>query len=633
VFVETAADALEAIDNWAAHALDAAVALEPEAIPVLRDASRPYLALEDAYDPRRIVDLAEPILRDQQIWAACLDRWLQSRIPAFAEHDFQPARLYLYWLKLVFDSLAIRAYPMTWALERWRPSWIWHPGAASSDGEFASDLMFRKSLYPAVLRSVAAKLNIDATLPLPSPAADRANDPMATSHWRQRLGAIAWVRRQRTLLGSALEAVRRRLRPSSGDPMVLGDGYDLRPVLRAAIRSRIEVEPWRKVVDQATIGSTRGGDVSRAMSDAWLPALAEAELLTPARVHGCDLRNVAESRIRFWWDVLIPQQWRAFAAVRQHWGGTRVQAVAVAGLGDHIERGAFAAMRSIGVRTYIYQHGGFVGACECPPWDCNDFALADYELTYGRGTAEYFMSRDVPKGCGYATPVAVGSSRLDSLRGSIRRLHRPGPRPRILLVPNLIPRNNRYFDAGTMPDVLESELQEAVVATAREFPAYDFIYKAFPYHDQRDTPAVALARTAGSNCRVELEASLPRMIARAELIVLLFPSTALLEALLSDKPAIVLVDPRFVKMRPAARAALERRATVAESPQRFLDELRRLLQDGRFAVPTPVDDLFLHEYGTHLGDGKSADRALAAIALAPAADVRGHVVLSPPTVS
>ncbi len=197
-------------------------------------------------------------------------------------------------------------------------------------------------------------------------------------------------------------------------------------------------------------------------------------------------------------------------------------------------------------------------------------------------------------------------------------------------MPNLIPRNNRYFDAGTTPDVLESELQEAVVAVAREFTAYDFIFKAFPYQDQRDTPAVARAGAVGSNCRVELKKSLPALIARCDLIVLLFPSTALLEALLSDKPVIVLVDPRFVSMRPVARAALERRAIVADSPVRLLEQFRAVLANGGFRASAPIDDLFLREYGTYLDDGKSADRALAALTSVPVADAWARSTVSPP---
>jgi hypothetical protein len=100
---------------------------------------------------------------------------------------------------------------------------------------------------------------------------------------------------------------------------------------------------------------------------------------------------------------------------------------------------------------------------------------------------------------------------------------------------------------------------------------------------------------------------------RADLVLMLFASTALLEALLIDRQILVLVDPRFVKMQPEARRALERRAMVAATPEEFLTRADSLLRSGAFAVSLPLDDSFLRHYGTHLNDGRSAERALAAI--------------------
>jgi hypothetical protein len=148
---------------------------------------------------------------------------------------------------------------------------------------------------------------------------------------------------------------------------------------------------------------------------------------------------------------------------------------------------------------------------------------------------------------------------------------------------------------------------------AREYPQYTFVLKPFPAPDQLDTPATRLAGLPGSNCRVERRVKLPTLFKRTDLIVLLFPSTALLEALLTDRTVLVLVDPNFVTMLPEARKALERRAHVASSPAEFLTVYRSLLDRGDFRSAGGVDDTFLKRYGTHLNDGQSAWRALSAI--------------------
>jgi len=66
-------------------------------------------------------------------------------------------------------------------------------------------------------------------------------------------------------------------------------------------------------------------------------------------------------------------------------------------------------------------------------------------------------------------------------------------------------------------------------------------------------------------------------------------------------------------MQPNARRSLERRAHVASGPEEFLATYRRLLASGDFGPTARPDDAFLRDFGTHLDDGRSAERALSAI--------------------
>jgi hypothetical protein len=616
-FAETSAHAERVLAEWSALQIDAVVALAPEAAWTLQQVGKPHLALEDGYDPARICALADPIVRQQQAWADAVDDWLAARLPAFRGQNFRPTRLHLYWLKIAFDSVAICVYPIWWALDRWQPSWVWYPDLVPTHAGFGPDLMFRESLYPSVLGGVARRLGVEMSMPEGTRSSNRAS---SSSTPREALTETArqGVRAGRRLLRAFRRDLARRGQPGQGAPLVLSDGYDLGPVCRQAASAGIPVVSWDDLVADARRAAVTApfDEVASGMRDCWTAAVEQVGLLDPGiidGVDGIDLRDLIESRVKFWWEVLVPEQWRAFAAVRQLDLARRACAVAVAGLGDHVERGAFAALRSTGVRTFMYQHGGFVGACECPPWDCNDLWLADYEFTYGSGTTAYFAERGKQYAGEHATPVTVGSSRLDSWQLGIPRGKPTANPPRVLLIPNLIPRNNRYFDAGSTPDVLESELQIALVEAARDFPQYTFTFKAFPNADQRRTPAVALARMRGSNCRAVTARSMRPLLARADFIVLAFASTALLEALLTDRRILVLVDPRFVRMRPEARRRLEGRASVASSPAEFVASYRRTLTEGDFRPLPDPDDTFLREYGTHLNDGRSAERALSAI--------------------
>lgn len=597
-FAETAED-VDALLAEGRAPIDRVVALDPDAAFALAEAGHAYAKLEDGYDERNLRALASAALDDQQRWAEWVDASLQQRVEAFGESRFAPARSYLYWLKIAFDSVRLRHYTVTAALRSWTPRRVVVPRVSDADAVFDADLSFRASLYPVVVPRVAAELRI--------PCETFAPRPIATAAKKR---AALWP-----LLRSAPRRAARRIRSAVADQargrsdagtMVVSAQFDWRAAL-ASSRPRA-VGSWEKTVD--AVRASLDPDAVRAatawMAQAWPAMSGAAEWCAPLG-EGRTLWDVVEPRIRFWWHTLVPEQWAAYDAVRRRHALRPPTAVAAAVLDDHVERGVFSGFRSLGARACLYQHGGFVGWCECLPWDCSDLWQADVELTYGDGVTSYFASRRARYDGSRAMPISVGSARLDALPRFRRQPGDRSSRPRVLLVPNVIPRNNRYLDYGNLPDVTEGEVQAAMVSIAREHPAYDFVLKPFP--DQTDTPAVRLAGRAGSNCRVE-GTPLPALMAGAHVIVLSFPSTALLEALVTDSRVVVFADARSIHLFDSAAAALRRRASVAETLPEFLSSIRAALAADD---DPPDDDTFLRLYGTHLNDGRSADRAFAAL--------------------
>ncbi|MBI2320744.1 MAG: hypothetical protein HYU88_01245, partial [Chloroflexi bacterium] len=77
------------------------------------------------------------------------------------------------------------------------------------------------------------------------------------------------------------------------------------------------------------------------------------------------------------------------------------------------------------------------------------------------------------------------------------------------------------------------------------------------------------------------------------------------------KPVITFADRRWVRFDPGAAALLRKRATLAESAEEFLAAIDAYLRRPDWRLPKPVNDEFLMAYGTHLHDGRSAERAVA----------------------
>src|SRR5207249_3259452 len=95
----------------------------------------------------------------------------------------------------------------------------------------------------------------------------------------------------------------------------------------------------------------------------------------------------------------------------------------------------------------------------------------------------------------------------------------------------------------------------------------------------------------------------------ADAIVIDFPSTALAEASMTDKPLVVHAGRDWARMTPRAAASLGKRARISETPEQFEMDLRALLSECAQRGLTPAtDDEFRRLYVTHLDDGRARRR-------------------------
>jgi hypothetical protein len=140
-----------------------------------------------------------------------------------------------------------------------------------------------------------------------------------------------------------------------------------------------------------------------------------------------------------------------------------------------------------------------------------------------------------------------------------------------------------------------------------EFPDVQFIYKPFP--ELPPDPAVKIFKQNCPNCKITSEYLVYEIALISDGIVVDFPSTALLEVLLTDKPVIVFSDKRFICLLAEAREILSKRAVVEEEITGFFNSLRQFISSD-LKILKNSDRSFLKAYGTFLDDGKSAERVL-----------------------
>lgn len=591
----------------------ALIALTPEAAwQCLRD-GRPYHKLEDFFDEQIFCALSEPMLDFQKRWLDRVDAALLESIPQFREVGFQPARMHAFFLKVVSDELFMCACALAHFFVTARPRRVF----CFTDPvprPVTWDLFFDESVYRLILQACARVYDVPLVC-LPAGPGGRIRRPSVPAWLSARQKA-----RLRSLRSLGLGGLVRRLSaPATAPLLVVNLGYDVSIVARSALARGWQCREVSEIAGMSDAAVHPSNRLVSALAASWPAIAADPSFRAPFHWFGADLWPAAEPRIHYWWHHVIARSWDAFTRARNQLMRRIPVAVIVWSPWGPIDEGVLHAGRVLGVPTVTYQHGGFEGSCDFIANDVTDMRAADYRFVYGAGVADYYRGRASLAG-GTAQVIAVGSARLDALRPKPAAHHIRGLRRRcgakqgesvVLYVPTMYMRHRRYMSCEDYGNVPYFELQARIVEIMRRFPAVRFVYKPFP--KPRPDPIVEMIRSRCPNCRVVDNVPLPRLVWAADFHVIDIPSTGLLEALMTPKPILVLADKRYIRLRREARILLQKRVTLADTPDTFCERLCERLSDGRFDELAAPNREFLLAYGLHRDDGLSADRVIAAL--------------------
>ncbi len=601
--------------------VDVWLAVGPEAAWHLQRDGIEYVKLEEFYEESSLADRAEEVFMRQVAWAAWVDSWLQDEIPQFKHYNIQPAHAHFPFLKRFFDELEITTYQLQAFLNACEPSNLLYLEPPLDNP--SPQVRFLSSVVGRVLPMLAKRNDIKAT-PIPDSRSRVVvfTGQAAPSRWRRIADLLpSHLVRELSLFRKLGMLEYFRLTPcrlGGGDKvLVLNSGYDVAPVLPELAKCKFNLH------FNAGVRAGRDAVMRQTLAELWNRILEHEDFWVPLPVQNGELRSLARSRLSFWWHHVIPETWEVFMAAR-----TRLRAKGFLGLVTASVGGAFRhrdiamilAARSLGIPVIMYQHGGFVGSCEYLTWDLTDLWQADYELCYGEGVRTYFEKRSACYVTPLAKTLAVGSARLDHVRRrdhqrtqAIRKsLMRDDGRPLVLYVPTAFCGPYRNLCCDSYPDVSYLELQQRVIDVFCRTPDVRLVYKVFSgTHNANLVPQII--RQKIPNSIIVDDTRLTDLMWAVDSIIVDFPSTGLLEVLMTNKPLLVYADKHSLRMFDQAKSLLRRRATLVESPEEFVVQVEALVRDGKFTELSVPDDAFLQAYGTHLRDGSSAARAANAI--------------------
>ena len=271
------------------------------------------------------------------------------------------------------------------------------------------------------------------------------------------------------------------------------------------------------------------------------------------------------------------------------------------------------AARATGCPVVAYQHGAYGMAVPDRHANVMEIQPSDVFLVYGSGTARDLASGfgSDPRLCHRPLPN-VGSIKLEGIWRT--RTTRPDPIYDVCYVTTYGHGDARYMERNHHPPIALGRLERSLLRLLAGHPQRSVLVKTVNLYGQYQFITKVVRRLAPTNIRILTDGQFSDMAWCGRLIVIESPSTVLLEACATNLPILCLVNLDWLNVDSHWLDLLQRRAMVATSVDDFLRQLDDILTGWPPQELDSVDDSFLLEYGMHRADGRSAERAVDALA-------------------
>ena len=605
-----------------------------EAACLLQECGIDYLKPGDFCGQQILLQASDQIHFHQVRWVEHLDRWLQEEIPEFKALNFNPAHANFTVLKRFFDQLLIMTFQLNSALEVLRPGKVLYFKPENDD--LNERLIFNQTLIGHILplliptfgiQSEAVSLKYEE-----SNVADYSSQMKDLSpklkHYAVKILPKKLVGELRVFMHQGLRNYIRLLPCRMHGKikiLVVHGGYDMLSVVNELAKLRFHLKlNW-------VVNGSHDSNIRALLSKQWvnLPEFQELSYFLPQPNQA--LWNLAKDRLSFWWHQVIPETWEIFLKARKELKANRLQGIVTNppnGQWRHRGIGIVLAAKSLSIPVIMYQHGGFVGSSRQLQWDMADLWQADYFLCYGEGTRSYFLERARHYHTPRANPVAVGSARLDSIRG-LKGQHATekrnpvsakNARPLILYIPTVLCMLTQNLCGDSTEPISYLHLQQNIIQSFKKYRNFRLMYKSF-----LGTQCCGNYRCRGANVIPKLiqktipdaiiveNRKLTEVMWDVDGIIVDLPSTALLEVLLTDKPIVAYVDKAAIQMLESAKTLLRKRASLSETAEEFVAEVEKFLAGNELEDICNTNDEFLLAYGTHSNNGQPVSRIASTI--------------------
>ena len=604
------------------------VALSPEAMDSLDRMHLPYTTPEDYCSVEAIREMGEQNFARTERLCNDIDDYLRLKLSTQLDSPApQMARMHFYDLKILTDVVGTRVSIIGRVLEGEKPSKVLffrtRPQRPGEDFDFDHESVY-SLVIPLVCGSVGTPFTVLGTEKVSFPSVD-------TALWKRLIYTLVgrkMVARARLALAISPRLTRGRSK-AKGRPRVLliNANPELLEVVRHCQQRKqydfVTSQGWLKgKTSPAEPGQTGMGLAKGLTPDAralWEDKKAQEQWRAHFVFDGLDCWPVVEGRIRRLITRSLPVTFATWLRARVRFGVDPCVSVLLSTFLSAQERAIAAAARETGVPVLLYQHGGGYGWRRLPMHFYLEGRFMDYFAAYGEGAARHF-ARTAPPGSSQPRTFSVGSCSLDRLaerlqspegKGEVHAKYGLEPGKRLVLYVVDVFGGSRGYYPNYYPDTWYYAHQKDMAAVLARHPEFQCLVKLPSGNNAQNPLGGYIGRLGADHIRVADTGRFSDLLPAADAVIIDYPSTTLLEALVTGKPVLVLVDSRVLAFDESAMKLLRKRARVASTPQELMELVQGFLGNGMPHDDFSADNEFLREYGTHLGDGLSLERAAA----------------------
>jgi hypothetical protein len=585
-----------------------------------------YKIIEDYYNSKELYKLGTDNYKKVENLCDIIDEYVQNACPATAKLGIRPALFSFYHLKIIYDAVTIRLFQLSKLIEAEKPNVLYvydskrFPFGIS---RMAPYLHFdnRESIYARLLACEGWGTSV-TTLPYVPPPEN--SDISKSQPSSKALKMRWWLQRHHKLYALATETQKRGWHGLFGGlksylgaggnirVLIFGRGYDwdyCGAELQSAgidhfTRIRDDLEYWTSYHPSDTSAD--------ALNDAWKGLQVDDKFRKFFVRDNIDFFPVVEERLQFLVEQLTPACINAYKETAELLRKRKIKAFLSSAFDSCTSHSAARAAQNSNVPVVTWQEGSY-GYFNHPIAIYNNLMDSDAFFTYGEGvvseyriSAKRFNTRLLP----------IGSAALDALSQTrqsrkVKKLANTMSKKGVLYETTNYYQNSLYLSIP--PPFSDNHFwytQRMILDTLAKHHDYTAVVKLHPNPIYRAPSLRVYAETKKfKNCRFfRDEYTATDLLSIADLLVIDFPTTTLLEALTTSKPIFIYIGHLHINTK--ALKLLERRAFCYRELKSFTNALNEYLSEGKIDRKVNLNDKkFLETYGVGPQKRGSAVRA------------------------